>query len=129
MLETARPVRSLAAGHPSVVTDDVRQLCAQLGVDVLPVDDGPNAADRALLAAALQLYAIGVTTWYVASCDGVFSALPGTLTVLVTGGAQPSLALVQRAANIRRVGRPPTEYAACDACADGLMGTVRGAGL
>jgi hypothetical protein len=96
-------VRGFATGHPTVVTDEVRQVCAQLGIDVLAVDPWPNAAHRASSAAPLQLYATGVTTWYVASCDGVFSALPASLNVLVTAGARPSQALIQRATDIQRV--------------------------
>lgn len=39
-----------------------------------------------------QLYATGVTARYVASHDAVFSAQPGTLTILSTGGGRPAQA-------------------------------------
>ncbi|MGY1635413.1 hypothetical protein ACI78V_02015 [Geodermatophilus sp. SYSU D00742] len=45
----AGDVPALAAGHPTVVSEEVRQICVQMGVDLLAVETGPNAADRALL--------------------------------------------------------------------------------
>lgn len=95
----------LAAGHPDRVTTDVRDLCAEVGVEVLPADRSPNTADRALLAAALRLYAGGVRRWWIASNDAAFSLLPGELTVLSTGSGQPARALVAAATEVRRVGQ------------------------
>lgn len=103
-LREAGPIRcALAAGHPDRLTAAVRGICADVGIQVLTVDGSPNAADRALLAAALRLYATGVERWWVASHDGAFSLLPGEVTVLSTGAGQPARALVDVAAEIRRV--------------------------
>jgi hypothetical protein len=103
-LREAGPIRcALAAGHPDRVTADVRDICADAGIQVLPVDGSPDAADRALLAAALRLYAAGVERWWVVSHDSAFSLLPGEVTVLSTGAGQPARALVDVAAEVRRV--------------------------
>lgn len=103
-LREAGPIRcALAAGHPDRVTSDVRGVCADVSIHVLTVDGSPNAADRALLAAALRLYAAGVERWWIASHDAAFGLLPGQITVLSAGGGPPARALVDVAAEIRRV--------------------------
>jgi hypothetical protein len=103
-LREARPIRcTVAAGHPNRMTADVRGICADVGIQVLTVDGSPNAADRALLAAALRLYAAGVERWWVVSHDAAFSLLPGHITVLSTGAGRPARALVNVAAEIRQV--------------------------
>jgi hypothetical protein len=96
-------VPALAAGHPAVVSEEVQPICAQMGVDLLAVEAGPNAADRALLSAALRLHAVGVANWFVASHDAVFSALLGSVTILSTGSGRPAQALLQRAVEVRRI--------------------------
>jgi hypothetical protein len=55
------------------------------------------------VVAALRLYVAGVERWWVASHDGAFGLLPGQVTVLSTGSGQPARALVNVAAEIRRV--------------------------
>jgi hypothetical protein len=104
LLREAGPIRCvLAAGHPDRMTADVRGICTEAGIQVLTLDGSAHAADRALLAAALRPYAPGVGRWWVVSLDGAFGLLPGQVTVLSTGGGQPARALVNVAAEIRRV--------------------------
>lgn len=85
------------------MTAAVRDICADVGIQVLTVDRSPNAADRALLAAALRLYAAGVERWWIVSHDAAFSLLPEQVRVPSTGAGRPARALMDVAAEIRRV--------------------------
>lgn len=103
VLRAAGPCRyRTAAGHPFHALDAERA-CLVLGVAVLRTRSRPDSADHALLSAAYEMRAVGVTHFVVCSNDGRFVHLPGTFEVLTTGRSQVSQKLLRGATQVRVV--------------------------
>ncbi|GAA1309277.1 hypothetical protein [Saccharothrix xinjiangensis] len=112
LLVAAGPVHHAVAAYNArtdQADDPLSSHLAELGVGCIPVDDGPDAADHALLRHARRLHDSRTHgDFVVASADGRFSQLAslGELEVLAWQGQPVAARLRHTAHRLRRVPKP-----------------------
>lgn len=104
--------------------------CTLLGVGCFEAPGIRDGADRALLASADALAAVGVTDFAVISADHAFAALPGRVEVIVPTDRPVARRLAQRADSVTRVAIPkrlpePAPTAQAPARGTGSAATAR----
>lgn len=112
LLAAAGPVHHAVAAYNArgdSVEDPLASHLAELGVGCIPVDGGPDAADRALLEHARRVHDTkGCGGFVIASADGRFARLAslGTTEVLAWQGQPVAARLRDAAHRVHHIPRP-----------------------